>query len=304
MPKEVLIMAAKMKTAKKSKAAATARSAPAVGDEARAFSVLANKAKPVPERVAALVQTPLAVCENDKNLQAVLGVLRDATEPVEVRLAALQSLQAASFSVVAFESCRGDYVAALRKVAEDKDPELRKRALGTLARQKDGFAQKKLLEGLDNPGKALVPPEKALQLLGYDAHADAYTAARAIVANPPNPIAKREALRLLAADATAAPMFEKTLLDKNELRENRQISASALHALDPIKMQELARNIVLDTADYDDIKATSLTALAQFGDDAALSADKTLRESVNQIKNEGSAELQQSANQFLSKYNA
>ena len=75
----------------------------------------------------------------------------------------------------------------------------------------------------------------------------AYKAARAILDSQPNPTAKREALRLLATDPTAAPTFEKILLDKDELRENRQISASALHGLDPEKMQELARKIVLDS---------------------------------------------------------
>ena len=85
----------------------------------------------------------------------MLKVLRDADEPVKVRLAALQALQAASFSVLAFEGCRGDYIATLRQVAEDPDPELRQRVLGMLMREKDGFAQKKLLEGLHDPDKAL-----------------------------------------------------------------------------------------------------------------------------------------------------
>ena len=77
-------------------------------------------------------------------------------------------------------------------------------ALGILMRDKDGFAQKKLLDGLKDPAKALVPPEKALQLLSYDVHADAYEVARDIVKKPPNDDAKREALRLLAADACCA----------------------------------------------------------------------------------------------------
>ena len=150
------------------------------------MSVATSARRTVKERVAALVEAPLAVCENDENLQAVLNVLRNKNEPVEVRLAALQTLQAATFSVVAFESCRGDYMATLREVAEDPDPELRQRVLGLLAREKDGFAQKKLLEGLQNPEKALVPPEKALQLLSYDVHAEAYSVARDIVSKPPN----------------------------------------------------------------------------------------------------------------------
>ena len=154
---------------------------------------------------------PLAVCESEKDLQAMLKVLSDQSEPMAVRLAALQSLGAAAFSVSSFASCRADYIATLRKVADDPDPELRQRVLGILMREKDGYAQKKLLEGLKNPAKALLPPEKALQLLSYDIHAEAYSAARDILKKPPNDEAKREALRLLAADAKAAPIFEKVL---------------------------------------------------------------------------------------------
>jgi HEAT repeat protein len=293
-------MVTKHKAAKSSKSAnknaVTKRSARS------ALSVGTNTRRTAKERIAALAEAPLAVCESDKDLQAMLNVLRNQDEPVEVRLAALKSLQAASFSVIAFESCRGDYLATLRQVAEDPNPELRQRALGLLARKKDGFAQKKLLEGLKNPDKALVPPEKALQLLSYDVHAEAYSAARAIVNKPPNDDARREALRLLAADASAAPLFEKLLLDKNELREIRQIAASALHALKPEKLQEHAREILLDKSDYDDIKATSLTALMQFGDEA-LGKDKALLKSVDRFSvGKALSKYKQSARRFLSKY--
>ena len=254
------------------------------------------------ERTAAAAAAPLAVCESEKDFQAMLKVLRDADEPVKVRLAALQALQAASFSVLAFEGCRGDYIATLRQVAEDPDPELRQRVLGMLMREKDGFAQKKLLEGLHDPDKALLPPEKALQLLGNDVHADAYELARAIVRKPPNEAARREALRLLAADATAAPLFEKLLLDKDELREIRQIAASALYALQPDRMQKHARDILLDKSDYDDIKATSLSALTQLGDET-LSDDKALMKSVDRFSTgKTTARYKQTARRFLTKY--
>jgi len=284
------------KAAKRSKSQQKPRSAQA------ALSVATSARSTVKQRVAALAEAPLAVCQKDENLQAMLKLLRNKEEPVEVRLAALQSLQAATFSVVAFESCRGDYIATLREVAVDPDPELRQRVLGILAREKDGFAQKKLLEGLQNPEKALVPPEKALQLLSYDVHAEAYSAARAIVSKPPNDEAKREALQLLAADATAAPMFEKILRDKQESKENRQISASALQALKPEKLQAHAREMLLDKSEYDDIQATSLTALSQFGDDEAMGKDKALLKSVDRLSGEASTKVKQSARRFLSKY--
>jgi hypothetical protein len=294
-------MAERRKAARSSTSAGQPKR-PAQRSARRALSIATDAKKTVKQRVAAMAEAPLAVCENDANLQAMLKILRDKEEPLEVRLAALQALQAASFSVVAFEACRGDYIATLRAVAEDADPELRQRVLGMLAREKDGFAQQKLLEGLRDPAKALVPPEKALQLLSYDVHADAYPVARAIVSQPPNATAKREALRLLAADASAAPLFEEILRDKDEAPEVRQISAAALQATQPERLQAHAREMLLDPSEQDEIQAVSLTALAQFGNDAALAKDEALLNRIDQLSGEQSTRVQQSARQFLSKY--
>jgi len=267
-----------------------------------AMAVATSPKRTVKQRVAAIAETPLTICESDKDLQAMLNLLRDRNEPIAVRLAALQSLQAASFSVIAFEACRGDYIATLREVVDDPDPELRQRVLGLLAREKDGFAQKKLIDGLEHPERALVPPEKALQLLAYDVHAEAYAVARDVIRNPPNEDSRREALRLLSADATAAPIFEKLLGDKNELAEIRQLSASALQALRPEKLQTQAREILLDASDYDEIKATSLTALTQFGNEESVANDVELRNRVDEMAATASPNVKQSARRFVDRY--
>jgi len=257
-----------------------------------------------PRRVAALQEVPLAVCENDENLTSLLTIIRDRNEPIKVRLAALQSLQAASFSVIAFESCRPDYLAALREVVDDPDPELRQRVLGILARENDSYVQQRLLDGLQNPEKALVPPEKALQLLSYDVHAESYSVARDIVNNPPNPDAKREALRILAADPNSAPVFEQLLTDKDENREVRQISAAALQAMKPRRFQERARQMLLDKDEYDDIQATALTALTQFGDENVVGQDQELLKQVDKLGKGKSAKVKKTARRFLMRYKA
>jgi hypothetical protein len=254
------------------------------------------------QRVKEMAQAPLDVCASDDNLQSVLTVLRNTAEPVEVRLGAMDTLATAAFSVVAFEPCRNDYIAALREVAEDPDARIRESALGLLAGEKDAFAQKKLVAGLKQPSKALVPPEKALQLLGYDVHAESYAVARDIVENPPNEMARREALRLLAADAASAPLFEKLLRDKDEQREIRQLSASALHAIDPNKLQKHARELLLDDSDYDDIRATSLAAVEQFGDRESVAQDTQLLKSVDRMSKAAPAKYKKSARHFLSKH--
>ena len=269
---------------------------------ARRLSIAANAKKAPKERVAALSAAPLAVCESDKNLQSVLKVLRNTDEPVEVRLAAMDTLAAAAFSVVAFAPCRNDYIAALRDVSEDPDLKIRERALSLLSGEKDGYAQKKLLEGLKKPAKALVSAEKALQLLSYDVHAESYAVARDIVSKPPSDVAKREALRLLSADSASAPLFEKLLRDKNEQREVRQLSASALHALDPGKLQKHARAMVMDQTDYDDIRATSLSAIQQFGNQESVSNDTQLLKSVGRMRKATAPKYKKTAKQFLDKY--
>lgn len=286
------------KSTKKSKA----QKAPKKRSAKAAFAVAMSSKKPVAQRVDALREAPLAVTESDENLQAMLQMLRDPKQPIKVRLAALQSLQAASFSVITFEPCRADYLATLREIVDDPDEELRQRALGILAREKDGYVQKRLLEGLEDQDKALVPPEKALQLLSYDVHAEAYPIARAIVEQPPNDDAKREALRLLAADATAAPLFEKILRDKDEQRDIRQISAAALQAVKPEKFKEQARELLFDTKEYDDIQATALTALAQMPEDAEVAGDKDLLKRVNNMSKGKSTKVKKSARSFLNRY--
>lgn len=286
------------KATKKSKA----QKAPKKRSAKAAFAIAKSSKKTVAQRVEALREAPLAVCESDENLQASLQMLRDPKQPIKVRLAALQSLQAASFSVITFEPCRGDYLATLREIVDDPDEELRQRALGILAREKDGYVQKRLLEGLEDKDKALVPPEKALQLLSYDVHAEAYPIAREIVEQPPNDDAKREALRLLAADATAAPLFEKILRDKDEQRDIRQISAAALQALKPEKFKEQARELLLDNKEYDDIQATALTALAQMPEDADVAGDKDLLKRINNMSKGKSAKVKKGARSFLNRY--
>jgi hypothetical protein len=258
----------------------------------------------VDERIAKLMETAVDLCDDDGKVQAVLDLIRDPDEPTELRLAAVQAFQAASFSAANFEACRGDYMAALRQVADDPDPEVRQRVLGILAREKDGFAQQRLLEGLREPEHALVSPEKALQLLSYDVHAEAYPVAREIVRDPPNATARREALRLLAADADSAPVFEQILLDKDELAENRQLSAAALQSLRPRRLQEHAREILLDDSEYPEIQATSLTALTHFGDSESVGGDAELLQRVDALRTDAHTKVKRSAREFLRKYGA
>jgi hypothetical protein len=294
-------MSKKGKPEKSSKSARKAKG-PARRSARSLMAVAASAKSGIKERVASLNEVALATSDHDENVTRALNILGDDDEPAEVRLAALEALQSASFSVVAFAPVRGEYLATLRKVATDPNQQLRESALGILAQNKDGFAQQKLLEGLQEPDKALVSPARALQLLSFDPHAEAYDAARKIASEPPSENARQEALRLLAADAKSAPMFEKLLLDKSEKREVRQLSAAALHGIAPKKFQKHARELLFDPSEYDDIQATSLAAITNFGDPKTVSNDEPLLERVNSLRAESSAKLKQGARRFMTKF--
>ena len=284
----------------KKRASKKAARAPRKMSALAALSVATNAKKTTAERVSALAQAPEAVMKSDDNLQKLCDVVKNTEEPVQVRLEAINALATAAFAVATFEPYRNDYIATLQEAAVDPNQEIRESALGLLASEKNKFAQKKLLDGLKNPAKALVPPEKALQLLSYDVHTEAYGVARDIVDNSPNELAKQEAMRLLAADPNSTKLFEKLLRDKDETREVRQVAASALNSLAPQKLQEHAREMLLDDSEYEDIQATSLSAVKQFGDEEEVAKDKALLKSVIRLSADAkSSKYKKSAKDFL-----
>src|SRR5690242_14840666 len=98
------------KTAAKKTTSAVSRSAER---RAGALSIATSSKRSDGQRVAAMREVPISAFSKEDNLQSLLDVLRNQSEPIEVRLAALQSVQAASFSVVAFEASRAEYLNAL-----------------------------------------------------------------------------------------------------------------------------------------------------------------------------------------------
>ena len=59
-------------------------------------------------------------------------------------------------------------------------------AIGILAREKDDYVQRRLVDGLEGRSKALVPAAKAIQFLAYDVHSEYFPIAKRIVEKPPN----------------------------------------------------------------------------------------------------------------------
>lgn len=271
------------------------------------LAVAVNESLHPKERWTALTQMAGGVISDRTTFKAMIALLRDRSQASKLRNEALTALQGATFDPVAFAPFRSAYMTALRALRDDPDREIRWRAFGILMRESDADTQTVLLNGLEHPQEALLPAEKALQLLSSDAHAGAYDVARRIVHEPPNPVARREALRVLAADANSADLFEHILLDKNEPEPIRQLAASALNHLSPQRFQTCARDITVDVGESDRMKLITLTALTHFGDAETLSNDHALQETVD-LMQAGSPDqtdnLTAAAKRFKQRYGA
>jgi len=267
---------------------------------AEAIDVIRDEEEDAELRASALHAIDIEVGKREDLIDWVIRLLRDSAEPAELRLAALRVLQQSNFSGPAFNPKRPEYLAALRTLIDDQVASLRNRALAILAQNKDEYAQRRLLEGLGDSSKALVPPGKAVQLLGYDIHAEHYPILREIVQNPPSPEAKEEAVRLLAADPTSKELLTERLQDKGEARGVRIASAAALQSLAPAEFEEQAKQIVLDDEEYDDLRATAINGLSLFADQEALDQDTELTGRVEQLSEASpSEEVTRTANRFL-----
>ncbi|CBJ37661.1 conserved protein of unknown function [Ralstonia solanacearum CMR15] len=278
---------------------ATAKPARTVAAAAKLLSTVLDASARLKERTQALAEIGTNVVGDRDTFKQIVNLVKDTSADATLRGNALSQLQAVTFDPAAFAPYRAAYMTALRSLRRDPDMNIRQRVFGLLARELDPDTQALLLGGLEGTQDALLPPEKALQLLSYDPHAGAYDVARKIEKAPPNALARREALRVLAADADSADRFADVLRDKTESTEIRQIAAGALNHLAPGRMQAIAREMAVDDSESDDLRTVGLTALAHFGDPGTLTADAQLQAHVQKIaEGEGGTGLQAAAEQF------
>jgi hypothetical protein len=214
----------------------------------------------------------------------LIEVLSDLERSREERLSALVKLQTMSFGVEEFRPFLGDYLETLRRVATEPDQVLRARVLEILALRRDEYAQGLLLGGLERKSTRLVPDRKALKLLGYDQHAVPRKVLVDLV-DSSDAVLRRQALRQLAADGESVSIFERIVSDPSEDEESRRIGLTALQSLEPTKFEKFAREFAMDENADDELRAASITALAEerrVG--KAANVDDELRKAVQEAR--------------------
>jgi hypothetical protein len=271
-------------------------------EPAEFLAVVQDRDADAQRRIEALDAMSNAVGESHELIDAVIALLLDASEPATLRLAAMRVLQQTTFQVAVFAPKRPDYLAALRAVAGDPDAGLREEALEILSLERDEYAQRMLLEGLLDPAKARVSPEKAIEFLGFDVHAEHFPILREVVQNPPSAEARQEAVRLLSADPGSRELLGALLEDRGEEAKVRTTSAQALQSLDPDEFERRARRIVLDDDEDDDLRATLLGGLAHVAGAEAIRTDHEFSLHVEMLSESAASEaLARTAARFVSR---
>jgi HEAT repeat protein len=171
-------------------------------------------------------------------------ILADRGQPEPVREAALRVLQINSFSSSTMLAHRPRYLSTLRGLIDDPSSSIRDTAIEVLAMNQDEYVQRRLIEGLDDPNKRIAEPEKAVQLLSYDLHAEHFPVLRRLAQNPPNQKTRMEALRNLGADAASADLLRAALANDSEDPEVRHLCAVALQRIDPTGFEAEADRIL------------------------------------------------------------
>jgi hypothetical protein len=257
---------------------------------------LTNRRFGAKRRIDAVVRAGARAVTRPRLMRALIELVTDPDENTEVRRAALSAVEAGSFKTVQFRRYAPDYHQALRSVATDEDADLRTEALDILALNKDSHAQQLLVDGLRNPREALVKPVQAVRMLGYDVHAEHYPLLRDMVETSKQPALRRAALRLLAADSGSRALMRRIATDKSEDKSARATAAVALQSLAPGDFAKVARTVILDDFDDNDVRASVISALTHGPTNPGRDVTRKVRE-INAAPR-GTRQLNRAAREF------
>lgn len=237
-------------------------------DIEQAIRIFQDRDQPEAIRSSAFSGISSYVLSNEALMEAAIAAVKAGEGEGHIALAAINVLQLAEISApAALEAQAAAYKDALRSVIDHKNKNLRTTALEILSVDKDEYAQRRLIESLEKPGDNLIEPEVAIQLLSGDLHANYYSVLRNIVQNPPNTIAKREAIRNLGSDATSQDLLLETIENSDEEPETRHAAAMALNNLSPELAAEESKKIIIneDGEHLDELKTALLNTLIYTG---------------------------------------
>ena len=264
------------------------REIPYLNDEPavqKVIDLLKDKQEDVVVRALAFQKALSSISRNLEYVTICLNILKDNTEPVELRIGILTMFRSLSFSSKFLVSLRADYMTALRILLDEPNHSLREMATEELAKHKDEYVQRRLLNGLSGAEVPLVLPAKAIQLLNYDIHAEHFPIVRHLLEQRgTDEMTRVEAVHALANDPESMPLLERLVKDPAEDIEVRMISATALSISHPEDFIEMAKDLIADEKQDKNIRAVCLNALMHQQHSDALYNDPGFLRKINQLQ--------------------
>ncbi|MEO6914941.1 MAG: hypothetical protein ABI151_04155 [Chitinophagaceae bacterium] len=250
----------------------------------KAMDLLTNRNADLKLRMLAPQKAIAAIGANSDYIQICMSLLSDTGEPEELRKAVLTLLATLIFSSGIFNSQRAAYLSILRTLLDDDSSSLREMAAAELAKVKDGVVQERLLKGLKGEATPIVSTIMAMQLLGFDLHAEQFPVVKKILQNPAtDEPTKLQAIRILGNDPDSRQLLVDLMLDKNQPGEIRMTSAASIQVSHPESFIKLAKPILLDETESNDVQAVVLTGLLLNHDKAAVYDDEKFLNQLQQV---------------------
>lgn len=272
---------------------------PSAEEASAALALLGDHEASHGDRSGALRTVGFALRRDPDLFDRLIEVLLDDGLPVAAREAVLRTLQDQAFRLTQMPNKRPGYLNALRSMIEVPDMGLRRKVVGILAREKDEFTQRRLIDGLEGSKPPLVPPSKAIQFLAYDVHPEHIPLLRQLVERPPSRAAKREALRALAADPSSADLLATTLADRSEAADVRRISALGLRSLAPERFEAAALVIAADATEDEQLRAMSITGLG-LSDPQPTTATEEIDQLVDDLQSGATGQMKRATEYYRS----
>ena len=229
----------------------------------RVKPILQDKKNDAGLRALALSKLLSAVSSSEELLLYVLNIIGDKKDYPELREEAFRTLRTISFSSKVYLSLMPQIDKTLRGIIRDNVQSIREQAISYLVLEKDEYVQRKLIEGLRQPSKALIPQSLAIHLLGNDPHVFSriFPILRRIVTNSSDFPSRYEAIHLLGSDRKSAALLTRVFQNKDERADIRQAALLALRNLSSQVFSVIARRTALDEKDFEDVRVLSLGLL-------------------------------------------
>lgn len=227
----------------------------------RCLDIVMDATQPDEVRAAAIFKVRHKIHHHEAARNKILTQIERSYTPPKFREAAMDVMQMYIFKPHTPEPERQKAMAVFRKVGTtDSRPAFRERAMYVLTTLGDPEARRILGTGLKDPTQAVIAPDKAVNLLAGVINDSEYyyDLIQNVLNNPPTQAAQLEAIRALGNYEPARNDILKVLEDKRAAPELRIAAMNGLNASLGDDFFEFTKSVILDEEAPEELRIRGL----------------------------------------------